>query len=99
MGTCESTSIATLRVRCSLSQPRFQAQRSVQPDAIDQHRTAVVIVGRICVALHVEGGIEAFPYPVYLKWFTNFRTEYPGTQIISDAIGSEAGVRKLLAVP
>lgn len=37
-----------------------------------------------------------FPYPVYEKWFTNFRTEDPGVEIKYDAIGSEAGIRRLL---
>ena len=50
---------------------------------------------RIAVALHAAGA--TFPYPVYAKWFTNFRIDDPGTAIVYDAIGSEAGVRKLLA--
>jgi phosphate transport system substrate-binding protein len=47
------------------------------------------------IALNAAGA--TFPYPVYQKWFTNYRTQDPGTQITYDAIGSEAGVRKLLA--
>jgi phosphate transport system substrate-binding protein len=39
----------------------------------------------------------AFPYPVYKKWFTNYRHENPTLQITYDPIGSEAGVRELLA--
>ncbi|MGD1093562.1 MAG: phosphate ABC transporter substrate-binding protein PstS [Bryobacteraceae bacterium] len=38
-----------------------------------------------------------FPYPVYEKWFTNYRRENPNVEIGYDAIGSEAGVRRLLA--
>jgi phosphate transport system substrate-binding protein len=38
-----------------------------------------------------------FPYPVYAKWITNYRREDPDTEIIYDAIGSEAGINKLLA--
>lgn len=38
-----------------------------------------------------------FPYPVYSKWFTNYRKENPAVEITYEAIGSEAGVRKLLA--
>jgi len=38
-----------------------------------------------------------FPYPVYEKWFTNFQTEDPGVAIKYDAIGSEAGIRRLLS--
>jgi phosphate transport system substrate-binding protein len=45
----------------------------------------------------LSGAGATFPYPVYRKWFTNFQIEDPGTSITYDAIGSEAGVRKLLA--
>ncbi len=47
--------------------------------------------------IQLSGAGATFPYPVYRKWFTNFQTEAPGTVITYDAIGSEAGVRKLLA--
>jgi phosphate transport system substrate-binding protein len=45
----------------------------------------------------LRGAGATFPYPVYEKWFTNFQTEDPSTVITYDAIGSEAGIRKLLA--
>jgi phosphate transport system substrate-binding protein len=45
----------------------------------------------------LSGAGATFPYPVYRKWFTNFQTEDPSTVITYDAIGSEAGIRKLLA--
>jgi len=38
-----------------------------------------------------------FPYPVYQKWFANLQAEDPGIAITYEAIGSEAGIRKLLA--
>jgi phosphate transport system substrate-binding protein len=38
-----------------------------------------------------------FPYPVYAKWITNYRRVHPNLEIRYDAIGSEAGVRKLLS--
>jgi len=38
-----------------------------------------------------------FPYPVYSKWFANYRRENPGVEITYDPVGSEAGIRKLLA--
>ena len=47
------------------------------------------------VSLSAAGA--TFPFPVYEKWFANFRAEDPSVQISYDAIGSEAGVRKLLA--
>jgi phosphate transport system substrate-binding protein len=48
-------------------------------------------------AVSLNGAGATFPYPVYQKWFTNFQTEAPGASISYDAIGSEAGIRKLLA--
>jgi phosphate transport system substrate-binding protein len=38
-----------------------------------------------------------FPYPVYAKWFANYRRENPNVEIVYEAVGSEAGVRALLA--
>ena len=48
-------------------------------------------------SLTLTGAGATFPYPVYQKWFTNFQSQSPGTAITYDAIGSEAGIRKLLA--
>ena len=45
----------------------------------------------------LTGAGATFPYPVYNKWFTNYRRENPNVEIAYDAIGSEAGIRKLLA--
>ncbi len=45
----------------------------------------------------LNGAGATFPQPVYTKWFTNYRRENPNLEITYDAIGSEAGVRKLLA--
>jgi phosphate transport system substrate-binding protein len=48
-------------------------------------------------AIALKGAGATFPFPVYSKWFTNYRTENPAVQITYDAIGSEGGIRKLLA--
>jgi phosphate transport system substrate-binding protein len=45
----------------------------------------------------LKGAGATFPYPVYAKWLTNYRRENPNVEIIYDSIGSEAGVRRLLA--
>jgi phosphate transport system substrate-binding protein len=45
----------------------------------------------------LKGAGATFPFPVYTKWFTNYRRENPALQITYEPIGSEAGVRKLLA--
>ncbi len=47
------------------------------------------------VSLHGAGA--TFPYPVYSKWFTNYDAENPGMHIAYDPVGSEAGVRELIA--
>jgi phosphate ABC transporter phosphate-binding protein len=45
----------------------------------------------------LHGAGATFPYPVYAKWFTNYRRENPTVEIAYDPAGSEAGVRRLLA--
>jgi phosphate transport system substrate-binding protein len=44
----------------------------------------------------LKGAGATFPYPVYAKWFTNYRRENPAVEIAYDPAGSEAGVRRLL---
>jgi phosphate ABC transporter phosphate-binding protein len=48
-------------------------------------------------AIALSGAGATFPYPVYKKWFTNFRSEGGSALITYDPIGSDAGVRRLLA--
>ena len=45
----------------------------------------------------LTGAGATFPQPVYAKWFTNYRRENPAVEITYQAIGSEAGIRRLLA--
>lgn len=47
--------------------------------------------------LILKGAGATFPYPVYSKWFTNYRAENPNVEITYEPSGSEAGVRSLLA--
>ena len=64
-----------------------------------------LILSWLCVLLpmaafgqtKLNGAGATFPYPVYAKWFTNFRRENPALQVTYEPIGSEAGVRRLLA--
>ncbi len=44
----------------------------------------------------VTGAGATFPYPIYAKWFENYRRQAPGVEFKYDAIGSEAGIRRLL---
>lgn len=45
----------------------------------------------------LKGAGATFPAPIYAKWFANYSQRYPQVEITYDAIGSEAGVQKLLA--
>jgi phosphate ABC transporter phosphate-binding protein len=45
----------------------------------------------------LKGAGATFPYPVYAKWITNYQRENPAVQIDYQAVGSEAGIHKLLA--
>lgn len=45
---------------------------------------------------YLRGAGATFPYPIYQKWFANYSRHVPGVQITYEAIGSEAGIRKLL---
>ena len=45
----------------------------------------------------LKGAGATFPYPVYQKWIANYRRGNPALKITYDAVGSEAGVRRLLA--
>ncbi len=44
----------------------------------------------------LNGAGATFPYPVYEKWFLNYRRENPNVEIGYQPVGSEAGVRRLL---
>jgi phosphate ABC transporter phosphate-binding protein len=48
-------------------------------------------------AVELNGAGATFPYPIYQKWFTNFHIDDMEIRINYDAVGSEAGIRKLLA--
>jgi phosphate transport system substrate-binding protein len=45
----------------------------------------------------LKGAGATFPYPVYEKWIKNYRRENPNLEITYDPIGSEAGIRRLIA--
>jgi phosphate transport system substrate-binding protein len=44
----------------------------------------------------VTGAGATFPYPIYAKWFESYRRQMPSADFKYDAIGSEAGIRRLL---
>jgi len=45
----------------------------------------------------LKGAGATFPNPVYAKWFANYRRENPGVEINYSPVGSQEGVRQLLA--
>jgi phosphate ABC transporter phosphate-binding protein len=45
----------------------------------------------------LKGAGATFPEPVYEKWFKNYRLENPNLEITYESVGSEAGIRELLA--
>lgn len=95
----ESTDVSkdlSKRITKQLSQKLTQpAEEPAQPDPPVAAFPAQSVPSRTFVALHGAGA--TFPYPVYSKWFVNYKIGNPGAQITYDAIGSEAGLRQLLA--
>jgi phosphate transport system substrate-binding protein len=45
----------------------------------------------------VQGAGATFPYPIYGKWFEEFRKAHPEVQINYQSIGSGAGIKQLTA--
>jgi phosphate transport system substrate-binding protein len=45
----------------------------------------------------LKGAGATFPFPVYTKWFSNYRRLDPTLQITYAAVGSEQGIRELMA--
>ena len=66
-------------------------------EVLNQPEAPATASPRTQPAIALNGAGATFPAPVYQKWFTNFPVEDPGARITYDAIGSEAGIRKLLA--
>lgn len=63
-------------------------------DRLDIAQEAAAPPGQAVSILNGAGA--TFPYPVYAKWFTNYRREN-SVQINYDSIGSEAGIRRLVS--
>lgn len=61
------------------------------------HLESPAAVGGSQPAIRLHGAGATFPYPVYVKWFANYQAEHPGVEIDYEAIGSDTGIRKLLA--
>jgi len=65
-----------------------------------------VLKGLLCLLLPVvaqaqsttviSGAGATFPYPIYAKWFENYKRQAPSVEFRYDAVGSAAGIRRLL---
>lgn len=44
----------------------------------------------------ITGAGATFPYPIYAKWFEDYRRHTPSVEFKYGAVGSEAGIRSLL---
>jgi len=44
----------------------------------------------------ITGAGATFPYPIYAKWFQTYQRHTPSVEFKYDAVGSEAGIRRLL---
>ena len=49
------------------------------------------------VSVTLQAAGSTFPAPLYLMWFESYAESQPGTTILYDPIGSEAGIQKLNA--
>jgi phosphate transport system substrate-binding protein len=66
-------------------------------EALEQGLTSTPAVPLPQPTTVLKGAGATFPYPVYQKWFTNYRRLNPNLEIIYDPVGSKAGVSELLA--
>src|SRR6202140_2963729 len=48
-------------------------------------------------AQNINAAGATFPYPIYSKWFDEYRKLHPSVQINYQSIGSGGGIRQLLA--
>jgi phosphate transport system substrate-binding protein len=90
--------------------PRSSRSSSIADDLADQLAARLVAAirsgipyptasnaagGAVSVTLQAAG--STLPAPLYLKWFESYARIQPGTMILYDPIGSEAGIEKLRA--
>lgn len=56
----------------------------------------MVISGHLVAqTVRINGAGATFPYPLYSKWFDEYRKTHPGVQINYQSIGSGGGIRQL----
>jgi phosphate ABC transporter phosphate-binding protein len=65
-------------------------------EAMDHSEVVLPSASETHPKITLKGAGATFPYPVYSKWFTNYKIENPNVDITFEPIDSEAGIRKLL---
>jgi phosphate transport system substrate-binding protein len=58
---------------------------------------AMVLMGVATAETGLNGAGATFPYPIYSKWFSEYRKAHPDAQINYQSIGSGGGIRQLTA--
>ncbi|HTS27968.1 MAG TPA: phosphate ABC transporter substrate-binding protein PstS [Bryobacteraceae bacterium] len=66
-------------------------------EALEQQPAALKTVIPSHAATILNGAGATFPQPVYAKWFMNYRRENPDVELNYRAVGSEEGIRELVA--
>ena len=64
---------------------------------VERGLTALPAIPVSNTAAELKGAGSTFAFPVYEKWITNYRQENPNLRMTYDSVGSEAGIRRLLA--
>src|ERR1700694_4067804 len=58
---------------------------------------ALVATGAAAQTIQINGAGATFPYPIYSKWFSEYKKIHPNIQINYQSIGSGGGIRQLTA--
>src|SRR5512147_3102774 len=58
---------------------------------------ATMLLGSAVAQTGLNGAGATFPYPIYSKWFSEYRKAHPEVQINYQSIGSGGGIRQLTA--
>ncbi len=58
---------------------------------------ALIVAGVASAETNLNGAGATFPYPIYSKWFNEYKKAHPDVQINYQSIGSGGGIRQLTA--
>ena len=56
---------------------------------------AALVAGAAAQSVHINGAGATFPYPIYSKWFDEYRKQHPDVLINYQSIGSGGGIRQV----